>query len=311
MGERVAFDGTKIRPVHGITGSAIGNAGSLYANGNKVVHIGAEVDEGDENIGSVTEGNAEDVYFNGESISKRGSWTQTHQSYVSMLETDYSPNVYIGYLRNGGMRDLTDRRNLIDGQAPPVIEVGEGTDYEVQTRSWRDNWGWRTQSSGENPDSYRFVHQASWTELSGSDIGTNWGNHKGCILFPDYLLRECLGKSIESIELFLKRNDSQGYAHEISLDVHTHTLSSLFPEPNTGLPMNEPPLSNRVTNWKAQDGRGWNRSEEKWATLPSSYNNLLSEGKMTGVAFYVTYGSGNETRYLHFNKNVRVRVTFG
>lgn len=300
-----------------ISGHVNGNSSNVYVESGKAVTVGASTTENDSPVGDnghtsatgqVTEGNLSNVYVNNTLSAVVNSEVQTH---ASSFKTDIktgATNVYVG----------TEGESLPDGDysnqtpepipVPDPIEVGDGTGVFVETRSWRDNWGWRTESSGSTPEDAYYVYQSSWTELDGADVGTNWGNHKGCILFPSQVRAEALGKNVKSIELYLKRNDSQGYAHEIKLDVWTHKLTRLSPEPNTGLPMNEPPLYNQYTNRVGQDGTGWQRSEEKWMTLPPAYNDLLSNGDMTGVAFHIP--SGIETRYLHFNRNVRVRVTF-
>lgn len=317
MGERVAFNGSEIKEVHGVDGTCVGSASTLYANSKKVVIKGDDVSESDGGTGSVTEGNDDNVFFNGVSVSRIGSYVQMEYSdfngdnYNSMIESG-SDNVYIGVSKDGGLDDLSGKKNAIDDQLspiPPIVEAGEGTIHEVETRSWRDNWGWRTATDGGDPIEQYYVYQGEWCEIAGSpnqsaSAGTCWGNHKGFILFPEFLRNECLGKSILSIEMYLIRNDVQGYYHKQPLFVYTHNYTSLHPEEPT---VGEPVIDNYGGELYGNDGTGWEINEEKWATLPSDYNTLLSNGEMTGVAFY----RAERDYYMHFQKNIKVKVTFG
>ena len=307
MGERVALHGSTIRPVQGVTGSCVASAGTLYANGKKVVLLNDDVNE-NKGTGKVTEGNNDGVYFNGVSISRRGSWTKTSfNNYKSIIQDAVSSNVYIGYLRDGGLDDLSGKVDEIDGQKPPYpddVAVGDGTSYEVQTRSWRDkrDWGWRDANDGGVPEEQYYVYQGEWTDTEP------WGNHKGLIMFPQYLRDYCKDQVIKKIEIYLVRNDTQGYYYEQPLYVYTHNYTTLFPEPDTGNTNNEPDISNYGGAMYANDGLGWAINDAKWCTLPTSYNQLLSNGSMTGIAFY----RSQRDHYMHFDgKKVKVKVSFG
>lgn len=297
MGERVAIFNSRIYPVQGIEGACEGSASTLIVNGEKAVIRGDNVNENG-GTGTVTEGNDDDVFYNGVSISRRGSWTQTHDpNYKSIIYTQHSPNVYIGVQRDGGMDDLTDKINFINNQKPPVLEAVYPS-TNVQARSWRDRFDWRDAEDGLHPDSQYYVHQGEWCDTEC------WGNHKGIIIFPDIVRTESRGRRIAKIELYMVRNDTQGFYYEQPLYTYAHTLTSVNPP----VPEGEPTLGAYGGVMYANDGLGWAINDAKWCTLPSMFNTMLSEGTTTGVAFY----RAERDHYMHFDgRNIRFRITYG
>lgn len=141
-------------------------------------------------------------------------------------------------------------------------------------KSWRNNWGWRTDNSR--------VYQGEWCEIAGEAhpsgaVGTCWGKHKGMWFFNYNDIRAKLaGKSIIDAQLYVKREDTyHGYYSDQVLHLWLHGYGSK--------PDGEPGFFDHYEVRSPTFAKG----ESAWIPLPTYYGEKMRDGSAAGFGLYV------------------------
>ncbi|MEC0276801.1 peptidoglycan-binding protein [Peribacillus frigoritolerans] len=147
----------------------------------------------------------------------------------------------------------------------------------MKTRSWRDNWKWRSDTD--------HIYQGEWE---------NWGRHYGYIFFPTNLRGKLKGKKIKSVKLYLKRYSSEG--------VHSKQYPTFWLSTKSTATGSPQVISG--SSWKSNVG--WDNSDGKWVTLPKSYGEAIRDGKAKSIAIHVS----GRSPYMRFygGKSVKIEV---
>ena len=144
----------------------------------------------------------------------------------------------------------------------------------TSTKSWRDNWGWRTDTS----DLYQGVY------------GSN-GTHRGMMIFNSAAIRTALsGATINGCKLYLKRNSSGGSSSAMPVTLYGHVYDATGG--GTTLSVNYGVIGS------------WSWGQSKYVTIPIAVATALKSGAIHGLAIYST---GN---YAIFNPSATFQVTY-
>lgn len=163
-------------------------------------------------------------------------------------------------------------------------------------RSWRDNWGWRTDNN--------FVYQGEWCEIEGSPhrikskpVGYCWGKHKGMWLMDDDYWRTTLkGKKIIKTEIWVQRKDFyHGYYDDQNPTFWLHNYDNY--------PKGQPMFFGKYTPPKEFD-----LGESSWVTLPNYYGEYIRDNKAKGIGVY--RDSWGKLPYIQFYPTAKLRITF-
>jgi peptidoglycan hydrolase-like protein with peptidoglycan-binding domain/biotin carboxyl carrier protein len=147
----------------------------------------------------------------------------------------------------------------------------------IKTRSWRDNWGWRSDND--------WIYQGEWE---------NWGHHKGFIFLPYKNIQNQLkGKKIKSIKLYLERVNQGGVVSEQKPTFWLHN----YEKQPSGTP-------SFISGTAWTSNVGWARGDKKWVTLPVSYAEKLRDGKAKGIGIYVS----GKSPYMFFYGGSKVKL---
>jgi len=202
--------------VHDCTGS--NNGISLYADYGAMINIGQQ-------------GNAQAV------------------TYPNSVSANYG--AFGGYVYA-----LSTITKLNSAYAPAAITSQVYTTYynATSTKSWRDNWGWRSDNN--------YVYQG---EYAGN------GKHTGFMRFDSATIRSNLsGSTILDIQLRLIRRNSGGSSAAQSVYLHGHQYDV---------------LGGNSSLYKSYGWIGsWAWGEDKWVTLPKAVAEDLKSGLVYGLA---------------------------
>ncbi|MGM7682862.1 M23 family metallopeptidase [Cytobacillus sp. Hm23] len=180
----------------------------------------------------------------------------------------------------------------VEGQKEPQVNPPEApeppesspenvkvhTFYPKGTRSWRDNWGWRSDND--------WVYQGQWEE---------WGHHKGLMFFDFSAIQDRVkDQTIKKVRLYLERHKRHGMSSEQkpTFWLHNHSTAS----GNPGMVVN--------TNWISNVG--WATGDKKWVTLPTYFGEGLQNGNAKGIGIY----TDQQSPYIYFYGNsIKLEIT--
>lgn len=144
--------------------------------------------------------------------------------------------------------------------------------------SWRDNFG--GQWYGQNE-----VVQGYWG---------GYGVYKGLWMFGTAPSSAVTGKTIKSMRLYVKRNNSGGNSGDVTCYFRPHGYTSK--------PSGSPSYLNASTTASFKWGVG------KWITLPSSFHSLFESGSAKGIGIYINSTSSNY--YAKFGMSAKLEITY-
>lgn len=203
-----------------------------------------------------------------------GNYLDQTKAAVAKFEKDK------GLQSDGIMGQITWNKLFCPSWKPPSnsttnnkITVASG----IKTRSWRDNWKWRTDND--------YIYQGEWE---------NWGHHYGFIWLPSDLPAKLQGKQISSVKLYLHRTAEGGISTAQKPTFWLHKMSGATGNPSVI----------NGTNWASNVG--WASNEGKWVTLPVSFGESIRDGNATGIATYVS-GSSPYV-YFHGGSSVKIEI---
>ncbi|SHI89210.1 phage minor structural protein, N-terminal region [Clostridium amylolyticum] len=159
---------------------------------------------------------------------------------------------------------------------PPPTTQNHTTRWDTnQTKSWRDNWGWRSDN--------RYIYQGQY--------GSN-GVHRGFMYFDSASIRGALsGATINNVYLYLARRSSGGSSAATRIRLYGHQYDS--PSGGTGLYVDYGYIGS------------WAWGESKWISLPSNVGEGLKNGSIKGLALYD--GSSN---YAIFEAYAKLEINY-
>jgi|GEM_PF-5907109 len=143
----------------------------------------------------------------------------------------------------------------------------------IETKSWRDNWGWRDDTSKpELSGGYNDrVYQGEWSDPPP------YGNHRGYWFYDFANIQSVLqadgGRRIERIEIFMRRREINGYWRPADIYLWTHRLTSP--------PGGKPALRKGPVRIGALD-----RGDAAWFDVPLSWGRDLRDGAARGFALF-------------------------
>ena len=141
-------------------------------------------------------------------------------------------------------------------QPPPTpsTKIYESYYSATSTKSWRDNWGWRSDNN--------YIYQGQY--------GSN-GNHRGFMYFDSAQIRSDLsGATIHAVELRLTRRGAGGSSAASSINLYGHAYDSSGGGYALG------------TDFGWPGAFAW--GESKWISLPTDVGYQLKSGAAHGLA---------------------------
>ncbi|WP_051623565.1 phage tail spike protein [Clostridium hydrogeniformans] len=155
-----------------------------------------------------------------------------------------------GIFLHGGGHYEGYESNFVTTPKPPV-SIHENYWKATSTKSWRDNWGWRSDNN--------YIYQGSWGQ----------GNHRGFMYFNSADIRSKLsGANIQAVQLRLRRRNAGGSSAGENIHLYGHGYTS-----QGG--------SDLGKDYGYIGSLAW--GEQKWLSLPMQVANDLKSGAIQGL----------------------------
>jgi hypothetical protein len=164
---------------------------------------------------------------------------------------------------------------------PPPSPETTSTWDTTASKSWRDNWGWRT----DNSDVYQ-------GEYDG------YGHHRGYWFFGNTPRDTVVGKTIKQIRVYVKRKGSGGTSGTVNAIIRGHSYASQ--------PSGTPTFVGGLSG--TSDSVGFKWGEGKWVTLPSSFHAMFEDGTAYGIGIYTS--STSNGNYMIFEPSAKLEITY-
>lgn len=184
------------------------------------------------------------------------------------------------YESNGGK--VTFDKFTYPSAAPPEQPPAPDVTYTwsaTSSRSWRDNYGWRSDTTN--------VYQGEWN---------GGGNHRGLWFFNSADMRSKLaGKTIKRVRIFVTRLSKGGSSTAQKPTFWMHSYDS---QPS-GTPL-------LAASFTSATSFAWGDSG-KWVTLPNNYGVDLQSGARNGIGIF----NSNRSPYMLFSPSAKIEIVAG